>query len=295
MDLSVCIVNYNARTMLENCLRSIIDNANSLIYEIIVVDNASEDGSKEMVRQKYPQVKLMANDRNQGFAKASNQAIKVSSGSYVVLLNNDMVLSNNAFELMVEKLKSDAKIGALTCKIFEKDGKTVQRNCRAFPSLIGTMFGRASLLSRLFPNNPVTRKNLLSDWDYNSPRSVDWVSGACLMVRKEIIDKVGLLDENFFIYWEDTDWCRRIRDKGWEIWFLPQGRMIHFTGSGGGQRSLWVESFTIYHLHRGAFYYFKKHHFKSWINPMAWIAFAGMLSLTAVKISYAALKRILPV
>jgi GT2 family glycosyltransferase len=135
----------------------------------------------------------------------------------------------------------------------------------------------------LFPNNPITKRNTLSDWDYNSPRQVDWVSGAAMMVRSEVLEQVGLLDENFFMYWEDTDFCKRARDAGWEVWFTPEAEIIHYTGQGGGERSLWLKLFTLYQMHRSAYYFFLKHYYKNPFHPMAILTFMGMLTLIGAK------------
>jgi GT2 family glycosyltransferase len=145
------------------------------------------------------------------------------------------------------------------------------------------MFGRASLFTKLFPSNPWSKNNLLANWDYNSIREVDWVSGAALMIRREVFEIVGGLDEDYFMYWEDTDWCKRIRDAGWQIWFTPDGEIIHFTGQGGGKRSLWLKLLTIYHLHRSAYLYFRKHYYKNALHPIAILTFVGMIVLVAVK------------
>lgn len=289
-ELSIIIVNYNSKDYLINCLSSIFKHTNEPAFEVTVIDNASSDESVNLVKNSFPQVKLIKNKINIGFAAANNQAIKVAAGKYIILLNNDTVLKNDALDKMVDFMDKNPNVGVLTCKLFDADGKTVQRNCRAFPTPWGTMFGRASLFTRLFPNNPFSKKNLLADWDYNSVKEVDWVSGAALMVRREVIDQVGLLDENFYMYWEDTDWCKRIRDAGWKIYFIPDAEIIHFTGRGGGTRSLSLSNFTIYQMHRSAYYYFRKHYLKSWLNPMTLITFLGFIILTGLKIAYNSIK-----
>ncbi|OGB88340.1 hypothetical protein A3J44_03955 [candidate division WOR-1 bacterium RIFCSPHIGHO2_02_FULL_45_12] len=238
-----------------------------------------------MLLRKFPVVKLIENEQNKGFAYANNQAIKLASGKYVMLLNNDTILKNDALDKMVAYLEENPQVGVVTCKLFEADGITIQRNCRTFPTPWGTMFGRASLLTRLFPKNPLSTINLLSDWNYNSVREIDWASGAALIVRRSVIDQVGLLDDkNFFIYWEDTDWCKRIHDAGWKIVFVPDAEIIHLTGSGGGKRSLFLSNLMIYQMHRSAYNYFRKHHLKSWLNPMTFITFCGFITLTTLKI-----------
>jgi len=280
--------------MLERCIRSIYGQTKDLAFEIILVDNNSTDSSIEIARQTFPEIKIISNHQNLGFAYANNQAIKIASGKYVMLLNNDTILKNNALERMANYLDKNPRVGAVTCKLFDADGKTIQRNCRTFPTPMGTMFGRASLLTKLFPNNPWSTKNLLTDWDYNSAREIDWASGAALMVRRSVIDQVGLLDDkNFFIYWEDTDWCKRIHDAGWKIVFVPDAEIIHLTGSGGGKRNLFLSNRMIYQMHKSAYNYFRKHYLKSIFNPMTILTFMGFVTLTTVKVVINTYKQLL--
>jgi GT2 family glycosyltransferase len=287
--LSIVLVNHNAREITADCIQSIYDKT-KIPFEIILVDNNSSDGSTPYIKNKFPEVRLLENKSNRGFAAANNQGINISTGEYIILLNNDTGLKNNALDKMVEYIDKNPKIGILTCKLFNADGITVQRNCRAFPTPIGTMFGRASLFTKLFPNNPISKRNLLMNWDYKTVMEVDWVSGAALMAKKQVIDQVGLLDEKFYMYWEDTDFCKRARDAGWQIWFLPQGEIIHFTGKGGGKRSFGLTNNTIYQMHKSAYYYFRKHHLKSRLNPMTAVTFLGFIILTALKIAHNSVK-----
>jgi GT2 family glycosyltransferase len=282
--ITICLVNHNACKYTIDCIDSIKRNARQATdCTIIVVDNKSTDGSARKIKDKHPDVLLILSETNVGFATANNLAIAKARGEYVLLLNNDTVLRNDALTLLARFLAENPKTGIITCKLFEPDGK-IQKNCRSFPlTPFDTMFGRASLLSKLFPNNPITKRTILSGWDYNSPRQVDWVSGACMMVRREVFDQIGLLDENFFMYWEDTDLCKRARDAGWEIRYTPEGEITHYSGQGGGNRSLPLKLFTIYQMHRSAYYYFRKHYYHNPLHPMALFAYAGMWTLVLGK------------
>jgi GT2 family glycosyltransferase len=292
MDVSLILVNYNSKEHLERCLASIKQNNKRHSLEIIVVDNASTDGSQAMVRAAHPEVTLIRNTNNLGFGKANNLGIQLAKGKYLLLLNNDTILNNDAIAALVKCLDNAPKAGIVACKVFEPDGK-IQKNCRSFPlSPFDTMFGRASLFSKLFPSNPITKRTTLSDWDYNSPRQVDWVSGACMLIRRKVLDQIGLLDENYFMYWEDTDFCKRAKDAGWEIWFTPEGEIVHYSGQGGGKRPLSLKLYTIYQMHRSAYYYFLKHHYKTPLHPMAVITFLGMITLVTVKSAQAIIKSI---
>ena len=282
--VSICIVNFNALDQTLACVKSIESLSIEISREIILVDNASSGSSVDALRQEFPKIRFIINSRNLGFASANNQAMGIAAGEYFLLLNNDTVLKNDAIGAMAAFLAAHPKAGAVTCKLFDADGSTIQKNCRSFPGPMGTMFGRASLLTKVFPNNPWSSKNLLSNWDYDSPRQVDWVSGAAIMIRREVFTRVGGLDDKtFFMYWEDTDWCKRIRDAGWEIWFTPDGQIIHYSGQGGGRRSLWMRLFTMYHMHRSAYLYFRKNYYPNPLHPMAIFLFLGMVSLIAIK------------
>lgn len=291
VNYSISLVNYNAKDLTEKCIKSICKKTENISLEIVLVDNNSSDNSCELIKEEFPQIKIIENKQNKGFAYANNQAIKMASGKYIMLLNNDTVLKNDALDKMAAFLDNNPKVGAVTCKLFDADGKTIQRNCRTFPSPFGTFFGRASFLTKISPNNPWSSKNLLSDWDYNSVKEIDWASGAALMVRREVIEQVGVLDDkNFFIYWEDTDWCKRIRDAGWKIMFIPDAEIIHLTGQGGGKRGLWLSNIMIYQMHKSAYNYFKKHYFKSRLSFMRFFVFCGFISLTILKICLNSIK-----
>lgn len=285
MKLSIILVNYNAQELTKNCIQSVYEKTKNISFEIILVDNNSIDGSCEIIKKQFSQVKIIINKQNKGFAYANNQAMQIATGKYILLLNNDTILKNNALDKMVAFMDSNPKVGALTCKLFDADEKTIQRNCRTFPTPFGTLFGRASLLTRLFPNNPLSAKNTLSDWNYDSIREVDWVSGAALMVRNEIINNVGVLDDKtYYMYWEDTDWCKRIRDAGWKIYFIPEAEIIHFCGKGGTKlKNLKHNLKMMFHMHYSAYKYFYKYYFKSPFHPMALLVMIGMVILIGGK------------
>lgn len=284
MKLSVIIVNHNAKGLTLDCIVSVAKKTTTT-YEIILIDNASSDNSAVEVKNLFAQVKIISNPTNLGFAAANNQGMEIAQGEYIILLNNDTILKNNALSMMTGFMDKHPDAGALTCKLYDADGITVQRNCRTFPTPIATLFGRASLLTKLFPNNPLSLNNLLSDWDYNSIRKVDWVSGAALMVKKSVIDKVGMLDnKTFYMYWEDTDWCKRIHDAGWNIYFIPEGEIIHFCGKGGTKlKSLKHNLNMLAHMHYSAYKYFRKHHNKARLHPMSLLTFFGMITLVLIK------------
>lgn len=283
--LSICIVNHNAKQMTLACLKSIYEKTKMISYEIILVDNTSKDGSQEAIRNEYPDVHLICNETNRGFAGANNQAMAIAAGRYIILLNNDTVLLNDALSIMVEFMVDHQDAGLVTCMLYNSDLKTFQRICRMFPTPLGTLFGRTSFLTKIFPNNYWSKNNLLTDWGYDSVKKIDWVPGAAVMVRKEIIDNIGGLDgETFYMYWEDTDWCKRIRDAGWEIYFTPEAKILHYGGQGGTKLNNLLHNIKMmFYMHYSAYKYFRKHYFKNPLHPMAIMTFTGMAILVGGK------------
>jgi GT2 family glycosyltransferase len=229
VDLSIVIVNWNTRELLGCCLASIQAKTQGIFYETFVVDNASTDGSTAMVREKFPDVVLMQNEENRGFARANNQAIRRSKGRYILLLNPDTIVLDNALGQMVAFADAEPHIGALGCKILTTEGNIDFRCARRFPSLLTELFSRTRLSKRHL-HHPLFGRFLMGDWDHNSDREVECLAGSCMMVRREVIEQVGLLDEDFFMYGEDMEWCYRIRKAGWQIFYHSEPQIVHVGG-----------------------------------------------------------------
>jgi len=227
--LSIIIVNYNVKEFLEQALQSIEKATVNLSAEVFVVDNHSVDESVKMVRQKYPRVRLIVNEQNAGFAAANNQALRQAQGDYLLVLNPDTLVQEDTFVTMIDYLDKHPDVGMAGCKILNPDG-TLQLACRrSFPTLrvaLPKIFG----LSRLFPRSKFFGKYNLTYLDPNQETSVDAVSGSFMMVRKKAMDEVGLLDESFFMYGEDLDWCYRFKQAGWDIKYVPDTKIIHYKG-----------------------------------------------------------------
>ena len=252
--LSIVIVNYNKGALILSCLDSILKTSEGLPLDVIVVDNASSDGIAEVLPNRYPQVRLIVNSVNLGFAKAANQALATTQGLYILLLNPDTVVMEGALRTLVGYLEANPEIGALGPQMVGPDG-IVQLSCRRFPGYSTALFGHYSLLTRWFPQNPFSRRYLLSDWDHRTVRAVDWVSGACLMTRRDVLERVGFLDEQFFLFNEDVDWCKRIRDAGWKVVYVPEARVIHHIGASKDK----VPVALVIARHRGMVHYYRKH------------------------------------
>ena len=232
--IDIIIVNYNSTDYLLRCLRSVYDSLHELPAEVLIVDNASKDGV-DSVKAEFPQVALLKNRYNMGFAKAINRAFEQSSAPYILLLNPDTYVMNGFFESVLGYMEDNPYVGVIGPEILNHDG-SIQGSARSFPTPLTALFGRSSLLTRLFPNNPFTRANILTTKsDGKNPMEVGWVSGACMAVRKRAVDDVGLVDERFFMYWEDADWCRRMWEKGWNVVYFPQASVVHHIGVSSGQ------------------------------------------------------------
>jgi len=198
---------------LHQCLLSAKESCKGTDYEIIVVDNASSDGSPEMVEEEHPDVLLVRNPINQGFAAACNLAYKYSSGRYFLLLNTDTIVIKSALPDMVGFMDTRPNAGAAGCRLINRDG-SLQRSCSCFPGLMTELFD-ALYLSKIFPKSRLFGAYAMSYWDFADEREVDFAGGSCLIVRREAIEAVGLLDDGFFMYAEEADWCYRMRAGGW--------------------------------------------------------------------------------
>jgi GT2 family glycosyltransferase len=229
MKLSVIIVNYNVRSYLEQCLRSVEEALRGLDGDIYVVDNLSTDGSVEMVQALFPAVKLMANRENVGFSRANNQAIRASDAEYVVLLNPDTVVGEDVFHKAVAFMDNDPKVGGLGVKMIDGTGRFLPESKRGLPTP-GVAFFKITGLARLFPRNRIFGRYHLGHLPENAAAPIEILSGACMFLRQKTLEEVGLLDESFFMYGEDIDLSYRITLGGYTNWYLPEARIIHYKG-----------------------------------------------------------------
>lgn len=225
VDVSVVIVNWNTRDLLLQTLESLHRETHRVTFETIVVDNGSTDGSAELVRQVWRQVHLISLPANRGFAVGNNTGFQIASGRYLLLLNSDTIVLPTTLQGMVRFLDSHPEAGCVGCRHLNPDG-TLQGSMDTFPSLLKDFLCYTEL-RRLPILLPFLRKRYPWWTDHAQVREVDWVNGACMMVRREVITEVGGLDEGFFIYAEELDWCYRIRQAGWHVWFTPEAEVIH--------------------------------------------------------------------
>ena len=257
MDVSVIIVNWNTKELLRDCLSSVYEHAGDIDYEIIVIDNASIDGSAEMVKNNFQQVILMENSDNRGFATANNQGMAVAKGRYMLLLNSDTVVLDNAIANIVNFADENPQIAVTGCRVLNPD-RTLQRTCFMFPSVLNMLLS-STYLYKLFPKNRFFGREQMTWWNRNDVRQVDVVTGCFMLVRREAIDQVGMMDEQFFMYGEETDWCYRFREKGWKVMFAPVGQIIHFGGQSTAQKPVAM----IVQLRLSILKFMKKHYCRS--------------------------------
>jgi GT2 family glycosyltransferase len=279
-DISIVIVNYRVKNLLERCLTSISESRDGSSCEIIVVDNNSKDGSVELLKQNFPEVKLIENQQNRGFSFACNQGVEKSSGRYVLLLNPDTIFPETGLKKVLDFMDSNPEAGICGPKMVDLRGNLLY-SCRSFPSFLTSISSSQSFLFRLFPRNPLSGRYLLKDLNHSRIQEVDWVSGSCLLARKKMLERIGLLDESYFIYVEDVDLCYRAHKAGWRIFYLPEVTFVHQVGQSTSQNKL---KSRLEH-HKSMWIFFKKH-FQP--NPLVKVfVFFGILArLIFVSLSF---------
>jgi GT2 family glycosyltransferase len=253
--LSVIITNRNTRDVLRACLVSLLPDLKRGDVEVIVVDNGSTDGSVEMVQSEFPQVRVLAMGENRGFAVANNAGMQIAAGDYFLILNSDTEILGDALSRICDYMDAHPDIGVIGPKLLNTDG-TLQYSCRRFPSFRTAFFHRYSLMTRLFPRNRFSQQYLMTDVGHDNIMDVDWVSGAALVVRRKVVDTVGGLDEGFFMYAEDVDWCYRIKQAGWRVVYFPEARIMHHIG----QSTRLVPYSMIFQRHKSMWRFYRKHY-----------------------------------
>lgn len=254
-SLDIIIVNYNSTDYLLQCLESVFRGPNGGSVHVYIADNGSTDGV-DRLRARFPEINLHINECNLGFARAVNQCIPKGDSSYLLLLNPDTIVGSGFWEPVIAFMERHPQVGALGPMIYDPDFK-IQGSARSFPTPVTALFGRNTLLTRFFPNNRISCKNMLNSIsDGRTPMRVDWLSGACLVVRRKAIESVGLLDPHFFMYWEDADWCTRMKQAGWDIVYYPLVSVRHFVG-GSSERNV---LHSVLAFHKSAYYFFNKYY-----------------------------------
>jgi len=228
VDVSIIVVAWNVRRLLYDCLTSVYDQTKGIDFEVIYVDNASGDGSVDMVKREFPKVRIIENKRNEGFIKANNQGIEIAQGRYVLLLNSDTIVLDNAIAKTVQFADAHQDTAVVGCRVLNPD-RTLQRDCFMYPSALN-MFLAATYLHQVFPRNRFFGRERMTWWDFDDVREVETICGCFSLVRHKAIEQVGFMDERYFLYGDDPDWCYRFRKHGWKIMFTPEAEIIHYGG-----------------------------------------------------------------
>jgi GT2 family glycosyltransferase len=252
-DLTVTICSWNTLADLRACLTSLRQARSEANFEVLVVDNASEDGSPDMVEAEFPDVRLLRQHRNLGFTGGHNLAIQERKGRDVALLNSDTVVHPGAIARLTGFMATNPDVGIVGPKLLNPDG-SLQYSCRRFPNPVAAAF-RNTLLGRLFPDNRFVKDYLMKDFDHTQTRDVDWVSGAAMFVQGDLVAKIGGLDPEFFMYCEDVDWCKRCWDAGYRVVYLPEAVITHAIGRSTDR----VADKMIVRFHRSMLRYYRKH------------------------------------
>ncbi|MBT3690381.1 glycosyltransferase family 2 protein [bacterium] len=258
MKLSIIILNYKQLGMVKNCLKSINKLSLPFEFETIVVDNNSNDESVKYLKENYFNIKLIESGKNLGFSGGNNLGINVSVGEYALVINPDIILNNEALISLVKYMDENENVGMSGPKLLNPDG-SLQYSCSRFPDWKLPFF-RRSFLRNSVAGKEWNNDYFMKDWDHESNKKVDWLFGACILVRKNILDKVGLLDDRFFMYVEDLDWSRRFWQNGYEVWYIAEAKVIHYhhrdSAEGVGIFGLFKKSGRV-HLVSWLKYYFK--------------------------------------
>jgi N-acetylglucosaminyl-diphospho-decaprenol L-rhamnosyltransferase len=273
-DLAVVVCNYNTGDYLTRCLRSAFEQAGEARVEVVVVDNASRDGSADRAVAANPGVRLIRNPTNRGFAAAINQGIAATAAPFVLLLNPDGEIVGGTLGGFLKVAAEHPRAGAIGPVVRDPDG-TIYPSARKVPTMAEALGHFA--VGPFTPRNPWTRAYKLADWDRRSERQVEWVSGSCMLIRREAMVAAGPLDERFFLYVEDVDFCRRLRAAGWEVWFSPELEVVHVGAISTG-RSRWARRQHARSIYR----YYAKHRTKPWeiaLRPAVWLGVQAWAAL----------------
>lgn len=281
VDVSAIVISLNSRRFLADCLDTLQRGPwRNVTHEILVADNGSTDGTLELLAERYPHVRVMAFGRNLGFCPASNRAAREAAGRYLLFLNDDILIRDDAIAQLVEWMDQRPEAGVIGSRLLNLDGTDQFSSGRTFPSPMNALFGRRSLLTRLFPNAPWARRYLLSHRvNAAEPYRVDWISAAAMMVRREAFEKAGGLAEDFY-YFHEMVICSRCQKAGYSVWLHPRSIIVHYEGAGSGVRTRRVRRKHILGFHSAAFRWYCLHHGLGRWHPLRYAA-AAVLALRA--------------
>ncbi|TSC56668.1 MAG: family 2 glycosyl transferase [Parcubacteria group bacterium Gr01-1014_18] len=238
MDLSIIILNYKSSGLCRTAIRGIEKIPHKISYEIIVVDNDSRDGLDQIMKDEFPHIRFIQSGKNLGHPAGNNLGISASSGRYVMILNADIAVLDNAFDKVVEYMDAHPQVGASACRLMNPDG-TLQYSCRRFYRMMTPLYSR-TFLGKTRRGDAHMRDFLMIDYDHSKSGPVDWLQGSCLLLRRSVLQKIGAMDERFFLYFGDVDWCRRVWNSGHEVHYIANASIVHYfhRESRGGMKML---------------------------------------------------------
>ena len=287
MKLSIVIPTYNAREWIEQCIDSIRLHHPACDYEIVVVDDKSSDDTVTIVREKYADVRLFANEKNVGFGRTVNVGLNASKGEYILVLNNDTWMHAGALDALIGYLDTHAEAGIVGPKVLSGDGSLQQQCRRRIPSPMAALLYFTGV-ARMFPKNPKIAGYLMTAADETQTTEVDAVSGACLMVRRSVVDTIHGFDEEYYLYGEDMDFCWRTKLAGWKVIYHPEAKLTHFGGQGGtGKKRLYA---TI-EWHRAMWIFYRKHRAPNASLPERVLVYSGIAGKTALAVAISVVRR----
>jgi hypothetical protein len=254
-DVSIVINSFRTRNLLRQCLKALFDMPPQRSFEVVVVDNDSRDGTAEMVREQFPQVRLIVSDRNRGCTGGSNLGLVAARGGHVMIMNSDIIVRPGSIDALSSFLDGHPDVGAVGPRLLRPNGEA-DESCYRFPTL-GTPLYRRTPLGRLPFAKKALDRYLMADFDHQTTRDVDWLLGSSIMVRREAMNQVGLMDERIFMYFEDTDWCRRFWEAGWRVVFFPGSELVHFHDRSSAKKAWFVAPLVSTTA---------RHHIASWLK-----------------------------
>ncbi len=262
--LSIIITHHHTPVLLKLCLKSIKENIGQLKHEIIIVDNQAKSTNQDLIKEKFPLVRFISFSKNVGYAKIVNRGIESSQGEYLLILNADIIILKESINRLLEFIKSHPQVGIVGPQLLTFSN-FIQSSCFRFPN-IGAILARRTFLGKLNWGKKKINQFLIKEEDFSSIKAVDWVQGSAMMVRKEAVEKVGLMDERFFMYLEDADWCRRFQQNGYQVFYLPLAQMSHYyyraSKKWGGFLDILLNKYTRLHLISATKYFWKWRNYK---------------------------------
>jgi len=277
-EISICVVTLDSKEKVLDCLASLFANTRA-DFDVVVVDNASSDGTVEAIRSQFPNVDWIVNSENVGFSRAVNQGLKTRQARYYVLINPDSLVEDKALDRLVEFMDANPQAGLCSPRVLNRDG-SLQYQCRRGEARPWEVFAYFSGLARIFPHDPRFTGYLLTHLDNDQVNEVKAISGSCMMIRSQVVEQIGYLDERYFAYQEDADFCFAARKAGWKIFYVPDARVLHYGGEGGSRKRPY---FAIYQWHRSYYLYYKKNLARDdpfWFQPLYYFAMSLKLMLS---------------